>query len=364
MAKSSAKSSSVMEPTGVNFDSSSYKIDICKALSWYSVEKDKKDAISYLRKYVSINNKKDLSKFDSVSDKNISSTIGFLARLTQNGNIISPDHTLKIKNHIRDLLNLSVEKSESVHLESPNKEQKTSIKDIMIKKTNDYIVTLDDAIDDFFLYGKMLDLYADLKIKAIPKQYCTYICEFIKNINSKYNEILESTDPYIKESYSIYSKRKLNQLIKMIEEWSEDINKYSQYKKANRKIRVKTIKTPFQQVSKLNFKKEDIELGIKSTSPMDIVGASQVWVYNTKNKKLAVYRTDSKQGIQVKNSSLQNYDPEQSEQKTLKKPLDIIKLVLSAGKVQLRSIVSELTTKNIPVNGRINNECVIVRTLR
>ena len=118
------------------------------------------------------------------------------------------------------------------------------------------------------------------------------------------------------------------------------------------------------QVSKLKFKREDIELKIKSVIPSEIVGSSQVWIYNTKYKKLAVYRTEAASGIEVKGSSLQNYDPDLSEQKTLRKPAETLKEVLSAGKIQLRRIIPELTTKETPVNGRINDECIIVRVIR
>jgi hypothetical protein len=79
---------------------------------------------------------------------------------------------------------------------------------------------------------------------------------------------------------------------------------------------------------------------------------------------LAAYRTESATGLQVKGTTLQNYDPDMCEQKALRKPEEVLKKVLAAGKVQLRRILPELTTKETPVNGRINEECIILRVIK
>ena len=234
----------------------------------------------------------------------------------------------------------------------------------MKEKVSEYLGELEASIDDFFIIGKELNLYTDLKSRAIPQPYCPFIAEWIKKAASEYITVYESTDDQIKEGYSNIGKRKITQLIKLINSWSEDLDRYTQFKKANRKPRVKKAKPPGVQVSKLKYKREDTELKIKSVIPSEIVGSSQVWVYNTKYKKLAVYRTEATSGIEVKGSSLQNYDPDLSEQKTLRKPAETLKEVLNAGKIQLRRIIPELTTKETPVNGRINDECIIVRVIR
>ena len=176
--------------------------------------------------------------------------------------------------------------------------------------------------------------------------------------------VYESTDDLVKEGYSNLGKRKITALIKLMGEWLEDVNRYGEFKKANRKPRIKKAKSPLQQTSKLKFKKEDSELKIKSISPTELVGASQVWVYNTKYKKLSVYRTDSASGIQVKGSTLQNYDPDMCEQKALRKPEVTIPAVLTSGKVQLRKLFTDLSTKESKVNGRINEECVLLRAFK
>jgi len=128
----------------------------------------------------------------------------------------------------------------------------------------------------------------------------------------------------------------------------------------NRPICSKCNKNP----KAINYKKEDTELGLKSVNPAEIVGASQVWVYNTKYKRLAAYRSDSALGIQVKGSTLQNYDPDMSEQKSIRRPEIIVNRVLTSSKVQLRKFLSDIETKEFELTGRINDECIIVRVIK
>lgn len=351
----------VQEPV-VNPDN--YKVSLSKALYWYHQEKDKKDARSYLKEYISSHfTKHDVKVFDKLPDNKIVNTYAWISRMVHTGALtLHENEHIKFDNYLQSILDTSdyVEEEEVV----VEKVVRPSVRDNMEEKVREYLGELEGAIDAFILEGTELNLYNDLKARTIPQPYCSYIDVFLKKKASEFIFVYETTDKEYKEAYEHLGKRKLTQLIKLLSGWIEDLERYAQFKKANRKPRPKKVKTPAQQIAKLKYKKEDTELGIKSVFPSEMVGASQVWVYNTKYKKLAVYRSEAGDGIQVKGSSLQNYDPDISEQKALRKPKETLKQVLSAGKVQLRRIVPELTTKDTPVNGRINEECLIVRVIK
>lgn len=342
-----------------------YISSLSNALYWYHQEKDKKDARAYLKDYINKHfTKHEVKVFDKLPDNRIINTYAWISRMVHTGAVtLKESDFIKFDNYLQSILDTSdyVEEEEVVEVEKPNR---PSVRDNMEEKVREYLGELEGALDEFTLNGVELNLYNDLKARAIPQPYCTYIDTFVKKKAAEYIFIYETTDKEYKDAYSHLGKRKLTQLIKMLSEWVEDIDRYAQFKKANRKPRPKKVKTPAQQIAKLKYKKEDNELGIKSVFPSEMVGASQVWVYNTKYKKLAAYRSEAGNGIQVKGSSLQNYDPDISEQKSLRKPKETLKQVLSAGKVQLRRIIPELTTKDTPVNGRINEECLIVRVIK
>jgi hypothetical protein len=339
-----------------------YKSSLSAAFNWYNQEKDKKDARSYLKDYITQHfTKNDIKVFDKVSDGKIISTYGWISRMVLNGTLtLNEADQNKFSNYLQIILDTS-----DLPVEEPEVEKvaRPSVCDNMKEKVNEYLGELEGAIDDFLIEGKELNLYNDLKNRTIPQPYCPFIEEWIKKKAGEYIEVYESSDEQIKEGYSHLGKRKVTQLIKLISSWTEDLDRYSQFKKANRKPRAKKVKPAGVQVAKLKYKREDSELGIKSVLPPEMVGASQVWVYNTKYKKLAVYRSDSSSGIQVKGTTLQNYEPDLCEQKTLRKPKETLKEVLNAGKVQLRRIIPELTTKESPVNGRINEDCLIIRVI-
>jgi hypothetical protein len=234
----------------------------------------------------------------------------------------------------------------------------------MKDKVKEYLGELEGVLDDVIKTDSNFSLYNDLKTRSIPKPYCADIQEWVDNKSIEYVRAYKAEDSDIKEGYSNIGKRKLSQLIRLLQQFEEDINKYTEFKKANRKPRVKKVKPPSIQVAKLKYKKEDLEARVTSISPAEIVGASQVWIYNSKYKKLAVYRTDSSMGIQVKGSTLQNYDPVLCEQKTVRRPEAFLPIVLSASKIKLRKIMDELTTKGSDVSGRINEECIILKAIK
>lgn len=340
-----------------------YTSSLSVAFTWYSQGMEKKDARAFLKDYITHHfTKNDVKVFDKVPDSKIITTYGWISRMLLNGALTLKDNdNVRFSSYIQTLLDTSDQVEEVVEEE---KAPRPSVRDNMKEKVNEYLGELEGAVDDLIINGKEFNLYNDLKSRAIPQPYCPYIEDWIKKVAGEFITVYESADEQIKEAYSNIGKRKLTQIIKVISTWTEDLDRYSQFKKANRKPRVKKAKPAGVQVAKLKYKREDTELKIKSVSPVELIGATQVWIYNTKYKKLAVYRSETTTGIQVKGSSLQNYDPDLCEQKTLRKPVETLKAVLAAGKVQLRRIIPELTTKETPVNGRVNEECIILRVIK
>jgi hypothetical protein len=113
-------------------------------------------------------------------------------------------------------------------------------------------------------------------------------------------------------------------------------------------------------VSKLKYKKEDPQLGIVSMNPVHIVGSKEVWVYNTKTRKLGVYKADGPGGLNVKGTGLLNYSTE-SVEKTVRKPVETLAEFKKASKVKLRTFLKELSTVDVPCQGKLNEHHVILR---
>jgi len=338
-----------------------YGVKFITAMNWYSIDGNKADARKYLREYIKKNRPADLKDFDKVPDKEIRPTYGWVARILSKGATLSNHHAETFNHYLLTILNPVVAPVVQKTVIVTNR---VSIQDAMNEKIANYIGTLEGAYDDYITDGTEFSLEADMKAKEIPQAYVPKIDEWAKRRLREWIEITEGKDAQLNEAYSHYSKSSRKDVAKFFAAMVQDCEKYGAFKKANRKPRTIKQKTPAQQVKGLKYKTKDEELSISSVSPMDIVGASAVWLFNTKNRKLSVYRTDSGQGIQVKGSALQNYDPEVSETKTLRKPAEQLQELLNAGKVQLRKFMEGIKTKGGDVNGRVNTEMLIVRVVK
>jgi len=351
------------EPVATNIvaGTEGYGVKFITAMNWYSIDGNKADARKFLREYIKKNQPANLNSFDKISDKEIRPTYGWIARILTKGAKLSDYHAENFNNYIDMILktvNVPVAQKTVIVSNRP------SIQNAMNEKITNYIGTLEGAYDNYITDGIEFSLEADLKANEIPQVYVARIQEWAKNKLREWIEINEGKDKQLNEAFEHYTKTSKKNVAKFFASMIQDCDKYGQFKKANRKPRVTKQKSPLQQIKNLKYKLKDDTYNIQSVNPTDIVGASAVWLFNTKNRKLIVYRTESSTGIQIKGSSLQNYEPELSEQKTLRKPNDTISLLIQAGKVQLRKFMEGIKATSSVPNGRMNADTIIVRVIR
>ena len=121
------------------------------------------------------------------------------------------------------------------------------------------------------------------------------------------------------------------------------------------------MKSASLQVKKLKYKESDDDFGIQSVSPLNIPGSRMVLVFNTKTRKLGVYESDNP--ISVKGTSLKEWNEEKSFSLTIRKPDDIIPILLKKSEKVFTKAIDDLKTKRGKVNGRINKDTILLRIL-
>ena len=140
--------------------------------------------------------------------------------------------------------------------------------------------------------------------------------------------------------------------------------------KAPRKPRKPKVYSADKLVAKLKYAKVDPKYKLASVNPADIVGANELWVFNTKTRKLGKYvakNIDPKgmrregSGLSVKGTTILGFDEASSIQKTLRKPDVQLKEFKDAGKVKLRKFLDEIPTTDTKLNGRCNPETVLLK---
>lgn len=347
-------------------DDENYLSIFANVCNWYSANRGRKDAVKYYREYVKKNRAQEYKWLDHLSDSDYGIlTYGWMCRTITRGGYLSTEHKGRLEYHIDSLISKGQANSKNNPLQE--KEQSKKVVDIqaaMKEKIQEYIGELEVELDTVFFGEGTLNLYDHMRSRQLPAAYVEPVKEWAKIYLAQYLEVLKGEDEQLLEGYRHFDKNKIKKLAKMFHSFIEDCDKYEVFKKANRKPRAVREKTPTQQTKGIKYKIEDTDLKLKSLHPTEMIGASQVWLYNTKTKKLSKYSTDSARGIQAKGSAIQNWEPDSSKQKTLRKPEETIKELMTAGKVKLRTFLNDLKTKEQNVNGRLNTDTIILRITR
>lgn len=348
------------EPNGssIRFPSADYVTNMSRCLSWYNYDGDtdlaKKFAIEYSKKY-----RPDAVKIlQTIKDVKYSKTLCWVMRLVIRGASLDPEDQKKIDRHIDSLISQEV-KTEVI--EEPVKKvvpQLHTAEDRM----REYLGDIEGAIDDWMTSNKSFDVYKDLQRVSAPKNYSKPIIDLIEKKLIEMRAV--STDKYLQEAWSNLTASKLKKYIQFLESIKNGAEEYGQFKKSVRKPRTRKTKTPAQLVVKLKYKLEDTEYNLKSALATDIIGAEQLWVFNTKTRKLGVYRAIDAMGLTIQGSSIINFDPKTSIQKTLRKPPEVLTQCVSGGKLVLRKLLDQINAKESSMNGRINGDIILVRIIK
>ena len=206
---------------------------------------------------------------------------------------------------------------------------------------------------------KMLNL---LKGKGVKAAHARIIKNFY---TSNLEELLELASgkgcEQLREGYSHRSKKQIKALIAFYQEIHAACDMLTQEAKVNRAPRAKKPTDKAKVVAKLKYKKQDEPLKIVSINPIDIIGAKELWVFNTKSRKIGRYVASEYAELSVKGTTITGFDEAKSVMKTVRKPEDKIKEFKAAGKVQLRKFLDDINATEARMNGRVNEEIVLLK---
>lgn len=173
--------------------------------------------------------------------------------------------------------------------------------------------------------------------------------------------VYNKADQDLMEGYVGVARVQLSRVMKLYVSILEVIQKQQLLAQAKkpRKARSRKVKTAQELTKKLKYLPSHEEYGIMSINPEKLVGCSEAWILNTKNRKLQYYYSDI--GITVKGTTLQNFLSGSSSQKTIRKPKEFIADLLKQPKVRSQKLYANVNSKASTCNGRINEHCVILK---
>ena len=173
-------------------------------------------------------------------------------------------------------------------------------------------------------------------------------------------EAYEKTCEQCVEAYSHIGKADKRKMMKQFETCFDDLEKLRLSFKSARTPRARKPKSSDQQVARLKYCQEDVDSKLVSINPVLIPGSRKLFVYNTKQRRLTEYCVDSTTGLQVSGTTIKGFD-DSSRTATLRKPEDVLPLILSKTEKQIEKVWDGITTKINKPTGRINADCILVR---
>lgn len=317
----------------------------------------------------------------SVGYPGISSSTGLLCKLLKAG---CPDHNpihaeymdslpgtralQPLSSYIKTAIENSIASGSLIENEIEQKEEKPkaeviSIQQRMLEQVIPLMSEFEEILDNldinkFDPYKMLLssEIVKPAHAKIIKDQYASMLEEA--------KEVVAFEDEQIKEAYNHLSKNERKHLLMFYEKIDVACDMIINAGKAKRKPRKAKAVSKEKIISKLNYQTTNAEFKVVSINPIDILGATELWVFNTKYRKIGKYVADSLFGeLNIKGSTIINYDPTNSVQKTLRKPEEQLKQFNKSGKVALRKYLDEITSKSAPLNGRINKDTILLKVI-
>jgi hypothetical protein len=336
----------------------------------------KKEVVKYLK---SLDIKHPLLERIKDVDENRFTTVGKYMYILNHGADIPEDVSPKLMSYLEKVIGVEEERIATAKKHQEFLENKTpadkntgaiakmvlSIQDRLREKAREVSGEVEGWIDDFCIDKKssiktvedFVNLFKTYELKA---PHMRHIQNIFERRITEITEAIEGKNKDLIEGYSNFTKPELKRFDTFYKNLFKACGMMQEVAKVERVPRKKKPVSTDKLVSKIKYKKEDSSLGIVSLNPVQIISAKEVWLYNTKTRKLAQYKAIDERGLSVKGAGLLNYTTD-SVEKTIRKPAETLAEFKKASKVKLRTFMKDLTTVDIPCNGKLNENHIILR---
>ena len=336
-----------------------------KSFAYYNYYYSQKDLKKYMVKWMQENgyNKKDVSAFIRSPDRSVPMTAYGLLMASKQG---MPFREKEL-NYVKQRIEFAITEAEPEAVEIVATEKVAAkvptIQDRLNEKTSEHLAYFEGLYDEVVLGGTINPKAFDyLTVNAVPQSQIKKFEELFAARKAELSAAQAKMVDDLVEAYKHYKAADYKRHYEFLDAILDALEQYRGVKKATKKARVKRAPNKEKLVSKLKYLKEEKTLKLVSVNPVDIIGAQELWVYNTKTRKLFKYVADSLQGpLGVKGTSITGFDVAKSVGKTLRKPDEKLKEFNKATKVQLRKFLEDIKATETQGNGRMNEDTVLLR---
>jgi hypothetical protein len=352
-------------------DTESRKGILVQSLNWYSRFFDRKMSKELILEFAAHRGvtAADIKRLRGVHEREYNISLGWIARMGMRGLVLTEQELARIGDHLKALLTKTA-KQEEVEPEVEKISTRPNVQEIMRDKAREAAGDIEGLFDSYLLNGEPqpadVNVVGILSERNILPQHTSIIVEVWKRRRAELEEVQQGSDADLKEGHAQYGKIAIRNMIKFCDSVLAAVGSYVSVKKQTKTVRKRKPVPVEKQVSKIKymrqFKDDAAKIDLVSIHPSKIVGATEVWAYDSAKRKLHYYIADSHVGtLSVKGTTIVGFDSTQSGMKTLRKPGDQLKKLLGVGKPAARKLFKEINAVQAQVKGRTNDDLIILR---
>jgi len=294
-------------------------------------------------------------------------TVGSTAKFSAQGAPLADVHADFVETRMKKAIALGRKKSNGTEEDDNKPKVKVlTIQDRLKIQLNNFLTDI-AHIEDKVIDGekhKKGEIAEYLQKSEVPVVSAPKISSYYARVLAEITEAKAKTCEQLTEGYKHLKVADYNRLIAFYTDLIAECDHYTASKKAQRKLKPRKVKPKSKEklVEKLKYKTQDDVTKLVSISPTKIIGASMLWVYNTKTRKLGCYVADDMLGpLTVKGTSIVGFDEIDSIQKTIKKPAEVLAEFKKMSRAKLKKLLPSISTINLKLTGRLNNQTIILK---
>lgn len=259
---------------------------------------------------------------------------------------------------------------ETVVEEKPKNVYVPSIQERIREAAGAIIAEIEGAVDEYITQGAKFTGFDAVKFfrnNKVNQAHCRHIRSFYEPILAEYMHLqlpASKQDEQMREAYGHMDKKEIKKGVELFQGIVSACDLVVAESKATRKTRKPKPKSADKLVAKIKYCVSDTKYSVASINPVDIIGATELWVFNVKTRKIGKYVAEDHATLQVKGTTLQFFDERASVAKTLRKPEQQLPEFNKAGKIQLRKFLDNIKGVETKLNGRFNADTVILKAVK
>jgi hypothetical protein len=247
---------------------------------------------------------------------------------------------------------------------------KATVQDHLKKKLSDILGEMEGLYDDIF------DGTVDITKFDLAEWYRSHDCssviakkaaDYWRPQVDYWDEIIAGKDKDLNEGYRYLDKEGKEahrDFIQMIVDDSERFASNTKKIKAARAPKPKSAEKKLKFLME-SYQKNSKDFNVVSVDPGKILGASELWTFNTKYKILTVFRGDGfGSKLDVARCKITGFDKNNSFSKRIGRKTEMwVDRALKENKIQLKKLMGEISGDPIKLQDRINENTILLRVV-